>query len=51
MPDPLKEGEQFQRLTLKSKAGYLLVFEFAWKDGFMQSAKLYPKINPFGGNE
>lgn len=48
VPDPSKRTVQSQGLTLKSEAGYLLEFDFTWKDGSMTMAKLSPKINPFG---
>ncbi len=50
-PDPSKNTKQSETLTLKSKAGYLLEFEFVWENGFMTTAKLNPKINPFGDAE
>ena len=48
MPDPSNKTEQSEILTLKSKAGYDVKFEFIWDKGAMMSAKLYPALNPFG---
>jgi len=48
MPDPSKKTKQSEILTMKSRAGYALKFEFVWDKGEMQSAKLYPALNPFG---
>ncbi len=51
MPDPSKNTKQSETLTLKSKAGYLLGFEFVWENGSMTTSKISPKINPFGDAE
>jgi len=48
IPDPSKKTKQSEILTMKSRAGYALKFEFIWDKGGMQSAKLYPVLNPFG---
>jgi hypothetical protein len=48
MPDPSKKTKQSEILTIKSKAGYALKFDFMWDKGEMQYAKLYPALNPFG---
>jgi hypothetical protein len=50
-PDPGKKTGQAETLTMKSNAGYALKFEFAWDNGEMKSAKLYPALNPFGNYE
>jgi hypothetical protein len=51
IPDPSKKTKQAETLTVKSRAGYELKFEFLWDKGEMQSAKLYPVLNPFGDYE
>ncbi len=51
MPDPSKNTKQSETLTLKSNAGYLLNFSFAWKEGSMTEAKISPRINPFADIE
>lgn len=48
IPDPLNKTKQSEILTIKSKAGYLLKFDFMWDKGEMQHVKLYPALNPFG---
>lgn len=49
IPDPAKDGDQSELLTLKSNAGYLIEFKFHWKgDGSSVTATVAPKINPFG---
>ncbi len=48
VPDPSKNTAQSEILTMKSRAGYALKFEFVWDKGEMQNAKLYPVLNPFG---
>lgn len=50
MPDLSSDAEQREVLTMKSRAGYLLTFTFEWKNKAMQSAKIDPKVNPFGGS-
>lgn len=51
IPDQSSAAEQEETLTMKSKAGYLLTLAFEWKGKELQSTKLEPKINPFGGNQ
>jgi hypothetical protein len=48
IPDPLNKTKQSEILTIKSKAGYLLKFDFMWDKGEVQHVKLYPAMNPFG---
>ena len=48
IPDPLNKTKQSEILTINSKAGYLLKFDFMWDKGEMQSAQIYPLLNPFG---
>lgn len=51
IPDPSKETKQSEILTMKSCAGYALKFEFVWDKGEMQSAQIYPVLNPFGDHD
>lgn len=51
IPDSSKATKQSEILTVKSAAGYALKFEFVWDKGAMESAKLYPALNPFGDYE
>lgn len=51
IPNPSDKAEQSKTLTMKSRAGYKLKFDFAWKDGAMRHAKLYPELNPFGEHD
>ena len=48
IPDPSIKTKQSKMLTMKSSAGYVLKFEFVWDKGEMQSAQIYPLLNPFG---
>jgi len=51
MPDPSKNTRQSEILTMKSKAGYALKFEFVWDKGDVESVRLYPELNPFGDHD
>jgi len=49
-PEPSKDTGRTESLTLKSEAGYLLEFDFEWKDDdSVANVKIGPKVNPFTG--
>lgn len=50
-PEPAGKGEQTGRFTVKSSAGYLLDFDFSWKDGKVENVTLMPRVNAFNIEE
>lgn len=51
-PDVSKGAVCPESFTLKSEVGYLLGFDFEWKDdGSVVNVKIGPKVNPFTGRD